>query len=191
MEGQGSSRLLPLSMSTVEASTHAEPPLSDGRPPLEPHAFDLPDLDLPQGVTLIRAEPRAAERVLRGELPHRDFGDPYTGLNAMLGAAAFRLFEAAAAGADYLFVGTIWRSGSHPGRPGAGPERIRRVAARIRAPVVAIGGVTPDRVAAAVEAGAGGVAAIRGIWGARDPVDAAGAYLEAWEEAEAMRGSSG
>ncbi len=34
---------------------------------------------------------QSAERVLGGELPHRDFGDPYTGLNAVLGAAAFRL----------------------------------------------------------------------------------------------------
>ena len=35
---------------------------------------------------------QSAERVLGGELPHRDFGDPYTGLNAMVGALAFRLF---------------------------------------------------------------------------------------------------
>ncbi len=32
-----------------------------------------------------------AERVLRGELPHRDFDDPYTGGLAFLHAAAFRL----------------------------------------------------------------------------------------------------
>jgi len=35
---------------------------------------------------------QSAERVLLGELPHRDFGDPYTGLNAIVGAGAFRLF---------------------------------------------------------------------------------------------------
>jgi hypothetical protein len=35
---------------------------------------------------------QSAERVLSGELPHRDFHDPYTGLNALLGALAFRLF---------------------------------------------------------------------------------------------------
>lgn len=34
---------------------------------------------------------QSAERVLAGQLPHRDFGDPYTGLNAFLGAAAFEL----------------------------------------------------------------------------------------------------
>jgi len=35
---------------------------------------------------------QSAERVLSGQLPHRDFGDPYSGLNAILGAAAFGLF---------------------------------------------------------------------------------------------------
>lgn len=35
---------------------------------------------------------QSAERVLGGELPHVDFGDPYSGLNAMLGALAFRTF---------------------------------------------------------------------------------------------------
>ena len=33
---------------------------------------------------------QSAERVLGGQLPHRDFGDPYSGLNAFLGAAAFK-----------------------------------------------------------------------------------------------------
>ena len=36
----------------------------------------------------------AAERVLQGELPHRDFDDVYTGGLAVLNAAAFRLFGA-------------------------------------------------------------------------------------------------
>ncbi len=35
---------------------------------------------------------QSAARVLRGQLPQRDFGDPYTGLNAILGALALRLF---------------------------------------------------------------------------------------------------
>ncbi|HSW28982.1 MAG TPA: glycosyltransferase family 39 protein [Longimicrobiales bacterium] len=34
---------------------------------------------------------QSAERVLSGQLPHRDFSDPYTGLGAFLGAAAFKL----------------------------------------------------------------------------------------------------
>jgi len=34
----------------------------------------------------------AAERVLHGQLPHRDFDDPYTGGLSLLNAAAFKLF---------------------------------------------------------------------------------------------------
>src|SRR5437879_9279414 len=35
---------------------------------------------------------QSAERLMRGELPHRDFNQPYTGGLAYLDAAAFRLF---------------------------------------------------------------------------------------------------
>ena len=35
---------------------------------------------------------QSAERVLRGEVPHRDFDDPYTGGLALLHAAAFAIF---------------------------------------------------------------------------------------------------
>lgn len=35
---------------------------------------------------------QSAARVLQGQLPQHDFGDPYSGLNAMLGALALRLF---------------------------------------------------------------------------------------------------
>jgi hypothetical protein len=35
---------------------------------------------------------QSAERVLHGQLPQRDFGDPYSGLNAMVGALAFEVF---------------------------------------------------------------------------------------------------
>src|SRR5215212_5778968 len=35
---------------------------------------------------------QSAERLLQGELPHRDFDDPYTGGLAFLNAGAFRLF---------------------------------------------------------------------------------------------------
>jgi hypothetical protein len=34
---------------------------------------------------------QSAVRVLHGQLPQRDFGDPYSGLNAMLGALAFKV----------------------------------------------------------------------------------------------------
>jgi thiamine-phosphate pyrophosphorylase len=62
---------------------------------------------------------------------------------------------------DYWMVGTIFPSRSKdPGAPVAGLDLIRRVAADTAVPVLAIGGLTPDRAAPCMQAGAGGVAAI-------------------------------
>lgn len=86
--------------------------------------------------------------------------------------------EASADGANFLVVGTIWPTGSHPGRPGAGAALLREVAGRVPVPIVAIGGVTPARASEARRAGAAGVAVLTGVWGADDPVRAAAEYLE-------------
>jgi thiamine-phosphate diphosphorylase len=85
---------------------------------------------------------------------------------------------AVAEGADYLTVGTIFDSASHPRHQGAGLEMITRVAA-LGKPVIAIGGMNADRARAAREAGAWGVAAISALWGVKDPHDAAMAFLDA------------
>ena len=53
--------------------------------------------------------------------------------------------------------------------------------ARVAVPVIAIGGVAPGRVAEALEAGAHGVAVLRGVWRAADPMTAAAEYLGALE----------
>lgn len=97
-----------------------------------------------------------------------------------LGYSAHAVQEAEDAvhdGADFVVLGTIFATVSHPGWQGAGVGLVRS-AARV-APVVAIGGVTPDRVDACVEAGAYGVAVLGGVWRADDPVAATGLYLEA------------
>ncbi|TVP56275.1 MAG: thiamine phosphate synthase [Gemmatimonadales bacterium] len=82
---------------------------------------------------------------------------------------------------DYLMVGTIYRSGSHPGREPAGPGRVERLAGAQGIPLLAVGGVTPERVGELRSAGAHGVAVIRGIWGAPDPAHALDRYLTALE----------
>jgi thiamine monophosphate synthase len=46
----------------------------------------------------------------------------------------------------------------------------------MRMPVIAIGGITPERAVRLREAGAYGVAVLSGIWGARDPRGAVKAY---------------
>lgn len=82
-------------------------------------------------------------------------------------------------GVDYLLVGSIFATPSHPDRAPAGLELVRDCAA-LGLPVIAIGGMTPARAAEAREAGAWGVAAIRGLWLAPDPARAAMEFLDAW-----------
>jgi len=89
--------------------------------------------------------------------------------------------EAAESGADYLFLGPLFETPSHPGVAAVGAELMDGVFSRVDIPVVGIGGVTPERTAAVLASGAHGVAAIRGIWDAPSPPDAVQAYLDAVE----------
>jgi thiamine-phosphate diphosphorylase len=86
--------------------------------------------------------------------------------------------EAVADGADFLLLGTIWPSLSHPNGAAAGTGLVRAVSTETASPVIAIGGVTPARAAEALEAGAHGVAVLTGVWDAPDPTGAAVEYLE-------------
>ena len=81
--------------------------------------------------------------------------------------------------ADWLMAGNVFETASHPGRPAAGTRLVELLAAR-GAHVVAIGGVTPQRVAALREAGARGVAVLSGVWNASEPAAAVQQYLQAW-----------
>ena len=91
--------------------------------------------------------------------------------------------EAAESGADYLFLGPLFETPSHPGVVPRRAGFMNRVASRVDLPVVGIGGVTPERTAEVLSCGAYGVAAIRGIWDAPSPPDAVHAYLDAVEMA--------
>jgi thiamine-phosphate pyrophosphorylase len=84
-------------------------------------------------------------------------------------------------GADFLLVGNIYETGSHPGRPAAGLGLVRAAAALGR-PVIAIGGIDAGRVRELRAAGAYGVAAISALWRAADPAAAALALLAPWTE---------
>jgi thiamine-phosphate pyrophosphorylase len=64
-------------------------------------------------------------------------------------------------GADFVIFGPVWPSESHPDRKPAGIDALSQVAQALRIPVLAIGGVTQDRIAECLAAGAAGYAAIR------------------------------
>jgi thiamine-phosphate diphosphorylase len=63
-------------------------------------------------------------------------------------------------GADFVIFGPVWESPSHPGSPPVGIAALELVARSVRIPVLAIGGVTDDRIAECQAAGAAGYAAI-------------------------------
>lgn len=69
--------------------------------------------------------------------------------------------RAEAEGADYVLLGSVFATPSHPGREPLGLTVLAEVAATLRIPVLAIGGVDAGRVRDCAEAGAAGFAAIR------------------------------
>jgi thiamine-phosphate diphosphorylase len=99
-------------------------------------------------------------------LPERDIGIEFArGLirRGLVGRSVHSLEAARRAeveGADYVIFGPVWPSSSHPDVEPAGIEALSRVASALRIPVLAIGGVTEERVAAVHSAGAAGFAAI-------------------------------
>jgi thiamine-phosphate pyrophosphorylase len=68
--------------------------------------------------------------------------------------------EAEEEGADYVIFGPVFATASHPGRAAAGLGALAGVAAAVRIPVLAIGGVDPERAAECLRKGAAGYAAI-------------------------------
>ena len=98
-----------------------------------------------------------------------------------IGKSVHDLREAEAAhagGADYLLVGPVFPTATHPDRAPLGSARLKEIVG-LGLPVVAIGGVTPERIPELMaEAAIHGVAAIRALWHAADPADAARRLLQ-------------
>lgn len=94
--------------------------------------------------------------------------------------------QAASDGADFLVVGTMFATNSHPGEEPAGPGLMRDVADRCNLPLIGIGGIDPDNLDRVISAGASGIAVIRSILNADDPQRAAGEMLSSlqtsWSE---------
>ena len=103
-----------------------------------------------------------------------------------LGASVHGAIEALAAqrdGADWVVAGHVYPTASHSGMPGRGAELVAAVSQTISLPCIAIGGVRPAHVEALRDAGAYGVAAITGIWGAASAEAAASDYLSHYDGA--------
>jgi thiamine-phosphate pyrophosphorylase len=99
------------------------------------------------------------------------------GPHAIIGATAATHREAAgvaAAGADYVGFGHIYRTSTKP-KPGppVGLEELSRACGAVGIPVVAIGGITAANAADVLRAGAWGVAVVGAVCAAEDPQSAA------------------
>ncbi|MCS7065732.1 MAG: thiamine phosphate synthase [Fimbriimonadales bacterium] len=86
--------------------------------------------------------------------------------------------RATAEGCHYLLAGAIYPTRSHPDKQPAGLPLLQTVREAVALPLIAIGGITPERVAECLEAGARGVAVISGISDAPDPETAARLYAQ-------------
>jgi len=107
---------------------------------------------------------------------------------AMIGRSVHSPQEAAKSGdMDYLLAGHVYPSVSKPGRPPLGIGGFAAIAAAAPCPVLAIGGITPERVAEVVAAEAHGVAVIGAIAEAADPRAAAADLRGALDHALKLR----
>jgi len=88
--------------------------------------------------------------------------------------------RAAREGCDYVTVSPVFASPSKPGYgPPLGIEGLRALTDAAGVPVYALGGVTPQRAAACVDAGASGVAVMGEVMRADDPASTVAALLDA------------
>src|SRR5205814_6308936 len=81
----------------------------------------------------------------------------------LIGRSVHSIDEAqeAAPHVEYLIAGTVFPTVSKPAdRPLVGLEGLRAIAGCVRVPVLAIGGVSLDRITSLARAGAAGIAAI-------------------------------
>jgi thiamine-phosphate pyrophosphorylase len=121
---------------------------------------------------------------LRGTSPSAARVRAIAGRGFLIGRSVHSVEEAEIAeksgGCDYLIFGTVFPSGSKAaGHPVAGVAALARVCARVRLPVLAIGGVTVANVDQVAASGAGGIAAIdlfAALPHAEDRMDAAASW---------------
>ncbi|MEN6627908.1 MAG: thiamine phosphate synthase [Candidatus Sumerlaeia bacterium] len=101
------------------------------------------------------------------------------GEGAVIGWSAHSVREALDAfadGADYVTLSPIYETPGK-GRP-LGLEPLRELTGKTQSPVIALGGIGPERIGEVMRAGAYGIAAIRSVFGRPDPAAAVARILE-------------
>lgn len=114
----------------------------------------------------------------------------FLGTGMMLGRSVHDVAGAAGVGngTDYVFLGTIFPTGSHPAAKPLGLAVLGEAVAKSRVPVLAIGGIRVDRIASIMATGANGVAMISAIWDAPDRLVALRQVMHALRDHSVERG---
>lgn len=87
--------------------------------------------------------------------------------SALAGASVHsraELHRAEALGLDFVVIGAVHETPTHPGAAGLGWDGFRHLATGAQIPVYAIGGLRPTELETAWSCGAHGIAMIRGSW---------------------------
>jgi thiamine-phosphate diphosphorylase len=92
------------------------------------------------------------------------------------------------AGASFALAGAVFDAGSKPA-PGRGLEALAAIANATRLPVLAVGGVTPERVSACLQSGATGVAVVTHVLHSPDMAAAVRDLREALDTAAVPKGA--
>ncbi|MEN6585502.1 MAG: thiamine phosphate synthase, partial [Sulfuricella sp.] len=92
---------------------------------------------------------------------------PQVGLVGASCHSADELARAAELGLDYVLLGAVLPTLSHPGAPALGWEAFAALIGDYPLPVYALGGMCPDHLETAWSAGAHGIAMLRGAWSGR------------------------
>jgi thiamine-phosphate pyrophosphorylase len=156
---------------------------------IESEAADAADGVSAPWALLINGDPERARALGVGlHLRERDISPAAArallGPEMLIGKAVHDAVGASrAAGADYLLAGHVYPSPSKPGMPPLGLTGLTEIVAAAPCPVLAIGGITPERVAEVIGAGAHGVAVIGAIAEADNPRAAAAALRTALDAA--------
>jgi len=152
----------------------------------------LSALLIPQGVTFLvndRADVAALASASGVHLGQEDLGveeaRTMIGTGKLAGASTHNLEQfqkAAATSANYIAVGPIFSTSTKANPdPVVGTGFIRQIRGLTKKPIVAIGGITLDRAAEVIQAGADSIAVISDILRAPDPGKRARQYVDLLE----------
>jgi thiamine-phosphate pyrophosphorylase len=155
----------------------------------------LASLLIPKGVTFVvndRADVAAAAEASGVHVGQEDLrveaARAVIGEGKLLGISTHNVEQfkdAAATSADYVAIGPVFSTSTKANPdPVVGIEMIRRVRTLTDKPIVAIGGITLERAAGVIQAGADSVAVVSDILRAPDPERRARQYIELLEAAK-------